>query len=55
MNLREGRIRKERASFVRAIGGRDVAAARIGREIKNVPISTGREHDGVTCVPVDLS
>ena len=30
MNLREGWVRKERASFVSAIGGGDVAAARVG-------------------------
>src|SRR6266545_2168075 len=30
MNLREGWVRKERAPFVSAIGGGDVAAARVG-------------------------
>ena len=47
MNLRETGIGEERAFFVGAIGGGDVAAARIGRKIKNIAVTAGREHDGV--------
>ena len=47
MNLCEAGIGEERASFVSAIGGGDVAAARIGREIKHISVSPGGEHDGI--------
>ena len=47
MDLREAGIGEERAFFVSAIGGGDVAAARIGRKIKNVAVTAGGEHDGV--------
>ena len=55
MNLRERWIREERAFFVCAIGGRDVATPRVGREIKNVSISAGREHDSIRGVPFNSS
>ena len=55
MNLREGRIGKERAFFVSAICGGDIAAARVCRKIKNISIPAGREHNGVACVLFDLS
>ena len=55
MNLREGGIRKERAFFVSAIRGRHIAAACVGRKIKNVPVPAGREHDCVADVLVHLS
>ena len=55
MNLREAGIGEERAFFVGAIGGGDVAAARVGREIKHVSVSAGREHDGIGRVPFDFS
>src|SRR5207245_8422077 len=47
MNLRKGWIGKERAPFRSTISGCDIAAARIGREIKCVSVSAGGEHDGV--------
>src|SRR5262249_11135952 len=55
MNLCERRIRKERASFVSAIRGSDVAPARVGREIKNVPVTAGGEHDSIRGVPFNFS
>ena len=55
MNLRERWIRKERAPFVRAISGRDVATPRVSRQIKHVSISAGREHDSICCVPFNSS
>src|SRR5439155_7750997 len=50
-----GWVRKERASFVSAIGGGYVAAARVGREIKHVSISAGREHDSIRRVSFNFS
>src|SRR5207244_2813919 len=55
MNLREGRIRKERASFESAIGRRDIAPACVGREIKHVSISAGGEHDSIRGVSFNFS
>ena len=55
MDLGEAGIGEERAFFVSAIGGGDVAAARIGREIKNISVTAGREHDRVGRVLLDLS
>src|SRR6266511_3939147 len=55
MNLREGRIREERASFVSTICGRDIASARVGREIKHVSISASREHHSIRSVSLDFS
>src|SRR5438132_11654271 len=53
MDLGETRIGKKRAFFVGAIGRRDVAAARVGREIKNISVTAGREHDRIGCDVVD--
>src|SRR5881394_4646615 len=55
MNLREGRIREERASFKSAIGRRDIAPACVGREIKHVSISAGGEHDSIRGVSFNFS
>ena len=55
MNLREGWIGKKRAPFVSAIGGCNIGAARVRREIKYVAISTRGEHDRVCHVPVNVS
>src|ERR1700730_4154618 len=55
MNLRETGIREEGAFFVRAIRRRDVAAARVGCEIKNIPIAAGRKHDRVGRDVVDFT
>ena len=48
-------IGKERALFVSAISGGDVATARVGREIKNVSVTAGGEHDRVAGDVVDLT
>ena len=50
MNLGVTGIGEERAFLVGAIGCGDVAAARIGREIKDIPIAAGREDDGIARV-----
>jgi hypothetical protein len=55
MNLREGWVREERASFKSSISGCDVAPACVGREIKYVSISTSREHDSIRCMSLDFS
>ena len=47
-------IGKERALFVSAIGGGDIAAARVGREIENISVSAGREDDGIARVRIDF-
>src|SRR5262249_16598787 len=47
MNLCEGWIGKQRASFVSAIGSCHIAAARIGRQIVHVAVPAAREHDGI--------
>ena len=54
MNLRETGIGEERAFFVSAIGGGDVATARVGRKIKNIAVAAGREHDRVAGVRFDF-
>src|SRR5438105_10983373 len=53
MDLSKTRVGEERAFFVGAIGRRDVAAARVGREIKNISVTAGREHDRIGCDVVD--
>ena len=55
MDLRVARIGEERALFVSAIGRGDVAAARVGRKIKNVAVTAGREHHGVAGVRCDFA
>ena len=55
MNLRETRVGEERPFFVSAIGGRDVAAPRVGRKIKHVSVAAGREHDRIPRVRFDFS
>src|SRR6266480_3939366 len=47
MNLSEARIAKERAAFVSAIGGGDVATTGIRRKKKNIAVTTGRENNGI--------
>src|SRR5262245_12994109 len=47
MDLCERRVREKRASFIGAIGGRDVAPASVGREIEHVSIAPGREHHSI--------
>ena len=48
-------IGKERAPFVSAISGGHIAAAGVGRKIKNISISAGREHDSIARMLIDLS
>src|SRR5207244_6689008 len=55
MDLGETRIGKKRAFFISAIGGSHVAAARVGREIKNISVTSGGEHDRVGRDVVDLT
>src|SRR6266567_2828024 len=55
MNLGECWIGKERAPFVSTIGGRNIAAARVGREIKYISVSAGGEHNRIGCACLDLS
>jgi len=55
MNLREGWIGKKGSLFVGTISGCDIAAARIGREIIDVPISAAGEDDRVGRVSLDVS
>ena len=55
MNLGEAGVREERAFFVSAIGGGDIAAARVGRKIENISVAAGREHDGIARVRFDFS
>ena len=55
MNLCVAGVGKERAFFVGAIGGGDVAPARVGRKIKNISVSAGREHDRIARVRFDFS
>src|SRR5438876_11489229 len=55
VDLREAGIGEERALFVGAIRGGDVATARVGREVKDVAVAASREHDRVGRILVDLS
>src|SRR5215468_1073446 len=55
MNLGEGWISKKRPLFVGTISGCDIGAARIGREIIDVPISAAGEDDCVGRVSLDVS
>src|ERR1041385_552064 len=55
MDLRKTWVGEERPFFVSAISGGDVATACVGREIKDVAVSAGCEHDGVGGVLLDCS
>src|SRR5688572_5818224 len=55
MNLGEAGVGEERALFVSTISGGDVAAARIGGEIKNVSVPARSEDDGVPGVRFNFS
>src|ERR1700719_3586879 len=54
MDLGETGIREQRAFFVGAISRRHIAAAGVGRKIKNVSVSASREHNRVACELLDL-
>src|SRR5947207_9775579 len=47
MNLGETRIAEKGATFIRAIGGGDIAPARISRKKKNVAITAGCQNNGI--------
>src|SRR5690349_22734818 len=55
MNLCEGWIGEECASFISAIRRRHVAATRIRRKIEHVAVAAAGQYDGVRCVPLDFS
>jgi hypothetical protein len=50
VNLGEAGIAERRSALVGPIGGGDVAALRVGREVKDVPVPPGRE-DHCICQP----
>ena len=54
MNLGVTGIGEERPFLVGAIGCGDVAAARVGREIKNISVAAGGENDGIARVRFDF-
>ena len=54
MNLGEARITKKGAAFVSAIGGGDVATARVGRKKKNIAVTAGRKNNGVAGESTDF-
>src|ERR1700736_5759836 len=55
MNLRETGIGKESALFVSAICCRNVAPARIRREIKDISVTPGGQDHGITGNAIDFS
>ena len=55
MDLGETGIGEKRAFFVSAIGRGHVAAARVGRKIKNVSVTAGRENNRIASEHFDLS
>ena len=55
MNLRVAGIGEARAALVGAPTGRDVRAARVGREVVNVAVATRRQHHSIGVVPRDFA
>src|SRR6266446_6910121 len=55
MNLSEARITKKRTAFVSAIGGGDVATARVGRKKKDIAVTAGRENNGIAGEGIDFA
>ena len=55
MNLREARIREERAALVRAPGRRHVRADGVGREVIDRPVAAGRQDDRIGGVALELA
>src|SRR3982074_1534401 len=55
MNLRVAGIREKRSSFVRSIGGGDVASPCVGRKIKYVAVSARRKNDRIPGMGADLA
>jgi hypothetical protein len=54
MNLGEAGIAKERATFVSAIGGGDVATAGVGRKKKNIAVATSSKNNGIAGEGLDF-
>ena len=55
MNLGETGITEERAAFVGAISGGDIATAGVGRKKENVAVTAGRKNNGIAGERVDLA
>src|SRR5438477_6095891 len=55
MNLSETRITEERAAFVSAISGGDIATAGVGRKKENVAVTAGCKNNGIAGERVDLA
>ena len=55
VNLRVAGIGEAGAALVGAPDGGGVGAARVGREIEDVAVAAGREHDGIGAVAGDLA
>ena len=54
MNLREARIRKQRAALVRPPDGRAVGSLGVGRKIIDVAVAAGSQHHRVSQMRFDL-
>ena len=55
MDLGEAGIGEEGALLIGAVSGGHIAAARIGRKIKNISITARSQNDRVPCVSLDFS
>ena len=55
MNLGETGITEERAAFIGAISGGDIATAGVGRKKENVAVTAGCKNNGIAGEGVDLS
>ena len=55
MDLREAGVGEAGAALVRAPDRRRVGAPRVGREVEDVAVAAGRQHDGVGRVPAELA
>ena len=55
MNLREARIREERAALVRAPGGRHVRVHGVGRQVVDRAVAAGAEQHRLAVVPFELA
>src|ERR1700730_2574568 len=53
MNLREARIAKERAATVGTPDRSGIGALGIGRKIKDVAVTTGRQHHDIRGIGID--
>ena len=53
MNLSEAGIREPGPALVRSPGRRDVTASRVGRQVVDVGVAAGREHDRLRRMRLD--